>query len=62
MKVEIIKNGQTVQEYNQSVEALVPSKHDLIEIDGEQHTIVARRVSHTIDEKKRAHYKVSLYV
>lgn len=62
MKVEIMQNGKVIQEYNQSVEALVPSKHDLIEIDGVQHTIIARRVSHTIDDKKRVRYQVTLYV
>lgn len=62
MKIEVIKNGEVVHTYNQSVEALVPSRHDQIIIDGVQYNVVARSVMTEIDENKRSRHKVLLYV
>lgn len=61
MKVEVIKDGEVIQKYNQSVEALVPSKHDTITVDGQEHVIVARKIDTEVD-KQRGHHSVQLFV
>jgi len=61
MKVEVIKNGDVVQTYNQSVEALVPSKHDTITIDGKEHTVIGRKIETEIN-KSKAHHSIKLFV
>lgn len=61
MKVEVIKDGKVIQTYNQSVEALVPSKHDKIDIDGVEHSIIGRKIETEINRSK-AHHSIKLFV
>jgi archaellum component FlaF (FlaF/FlaG flagellin family) len=61
MKVEVIKDGKVIQKYNQSVEALVPSKHDTITVNGEELVITDRKIDTEISSQ-RGHHSVQLFV